>query len=223
MLIGYNIHTTASEGVDKGLIDAGIEATSRAMAACAYVRCLEDSNIPATACQREDARQWATEELKRLRDISGMVARMVAQHVGGVDAQTVTVDFVSGAVIFYGGVDAETITDKLRCDTTTVLNRSLDRELDIAEVYGIEPPAEVDAAEVAAMKQIEEECEPLDAQLEQLAADGDESLGKVRCGDGKDIAAQIIALNERHSELDKVARSKRRRWMYERYRQEVDG
>lgn len=221
MLMQYNMYRDPAEHINRSLIDSGIDATAQAMAACAYVRCLEDSNIPSTACQREDARQWATAELKRLRDISGMVARMVAQHVGGVDAQTVTVDFVSGAVIFYGGVDAETITDKLRRDTTTALNHSIDRELDIAEAYGIEPPAEVDAAEVAAMKQIEEECEPLDAQLEQLAADGDEALGKIRRGVGKEISDRLIALNEKHSELDRVARSKRRRWMYERYCQEV--
>lgn len=223
MLRKYNLYLDTTGLVNQSLIDTGIDATSRAMAACAYVRCLEDSKIPSSARQRDDARQWAAEELKHLRDISGIVARTVGQHLEVVDASVATVDFVSGAVIFFEGDEAGILAERLQSTTASQLSHSLDRELDFAAGYGITPPAEVDAAEVALMAQIETELESLEPQIEQMAEDTGQSLGKVRRGDGKDIAAQIVALNERRTEADKAARNKRRRWIYERYCQEVRG
>lgn len=223
MLTKYNLYQDTAGLVNPTLIDSGIDATSRAMAACAYVRCLEDRDIPSSARQREDARQWAIAELKQLRDISGIVARTVEQSLEVVGANVVTVDFVSGAVVFYAGAEADILAARLRTTTASQLSHSLDRELDFAEGYGITPPAEVDAAEVALMAQIEAECEPLDALLEQMAADEEQRIFEVRRGDGKDIADRVLALNKQHAETDEAARDKRRRWMYERYCQEVRG
>lgn len=221
MIRTFNFLHTDKQYIDDDTIGRGIDVTARAMAACAYVKCLEDSNVPSSPHQREDARKWASRELRQLRRLSEAVADAVAVEEGlSCEEYAVAVDFVCGNVLFCDGEHAESLAKNYNAKSA-LLTSSLDKELKHARGYGIAPPEDIDVQERAEIAALEPEIDKLDEYLEKLHTNS--GLPKWRAKRTDEVGQRLTQLLDRRLQLEKTARKKKREWVLKRYWQEVYG
>lgn len=219
MIRTYSLCHGDKEYISPQVMSAGIDVTAAVLAATAYVRCLSDLHMPTTARQREDAREWATLALERLRDVSLMCASEVAIAEGiCLDEVATAVDFASGLVLFCDGADADALEDNL-CGKDKIVTAALDTEIKRARGDGATPPADLCAAEETELESVEAEIDELEIAIDEMTEDG--SLSRRSAIKDTDMGERLRALIDRRVALHRTIVTKRRTWAAEHYYMEV--